>query len=269
MKNRSILILVFSAFCFSLSAQVDYDSLGTFFLKKDMDDTALVLLTKAISLNQHLSDSYQKRGFVKAEIGDFSGAKLDLDLSHKMDPLNYEIYVCYGKLYSYLQEYEKSICYFDTAISLGPKHADGYDGRALAKSYIGLTYPALKDENLAIQLDSTNGIYFNNRGWFYYQLTQYQKAIMDYNIAIKLNPSISRFFLNRAKAYESWSKYPEAILDCSQAITLSPEDPNPYCLRGMCYLYNNENDKACSDFAKAAAMKSTLGIQLQKDSCKQ
>ena len=61
---------------------------------------------------------------------------------------------------------------------------------------------------------------YNNRGWVYYLLKDYKKAIEDFNKAISIN---SKF----ANAYHN---------------------------RGLCYQAINENEKALADFNKAKAL---------------
>ena len=52
----------------------------------------------------------------------------------------------------------------------------------------------------AIELDSTNPIYFSNRAQVYIEMEEFSKAIEDSDTAINLNKSFTRAYLRKATA---------------------------------------------------------------------
>jgi tetratricopeptide (TPR) repeat protein len=63
---------------------------------------------------------------------------------------------------------------------------------------------------------------FNNRGFAYYNLRRYDRAIQDYDQAVKLNPNYADAFNNRGDAYSDEGQSDRAIQDYDQAIKLNP-----------------------------------------------
>jgi tetratricopeptide (TPR) repeat protein len=97
---------------------------------------------------------------------------------------------------------------------------------------------------------------YNERGYAYYELKEYAKAISYYNRAIELDPNFG------TSLQKSWCSLPylkrimkklneKAIYDFNKAIALDPNEPSTYCFRGSAYLELNEHKKAISDFNKA------------------
>jgi tetratricopeptide (TPR) repeat protein len=54
---------------------------------------------------------------------------------------------------------------------------------------------------------------FNNRGFAYADLKQFEKAIQDYNQAIELDPEYTYAFNNRGLAYADLKQFEKAIQD--------------------------------------------------------
>ena len=72
----------------------------------------------------------------------------------------------------------------------------------------------------AIRLDPKFAHAYNNRGFAYAELSQYERAIEDYNEAIHLNPDYALAYGNRALVYTLLGRDAEAKQDIDQAIEL-------------------------------------------------
>jgi tetratricopeptide (TPR) repeat protein len=72
-------------------------------------------------------------------------------------------------------------------------------------------------------LNSKDSLAYNNRGWCYFNLAQYNEAIANYNQAIELNPQYIQAYYNRGLAYESNKQLEEAKEDFEKVLTLKNE----------------------------------------------
>lgn len=81
---------------------------------------------------------------------------------------------------------------------------------------------AMKDCNLAIQLDPKLSDAYDRRAYCYTVANQLDKAIADYTTAIKLNPKSPMPYHNRAIAYRKLGKLKEANVDMKHYLTLRP-----------------------------------------------
>jgi tetratricopeptide (TPR) repeat protein len=100
------------------------------------------------------------------------------------------------------------------------------------------------------QLKSRDAEVYNNRGFAYCQIGQYDQAISDFSKAIKVNPRLAHAYNNRGAAYLYKAQYDQAIADLSKAIEIDPRLAQAYNNRGWAYIKKWQYDQAISDFNK-------------------
>ena len=157
-----------------------------------------------------------------------------------------------------LEDYEKAISDFTSAIDLDPDDAYYYFYRGDAYSNNGQYNKALgsylkaeefdKDKSLA----KTEGLY-NNMAVNFSDLGQSDKALEYYTKEIEINPNYYLGYKNIARIYAYDLKdYEKAEADYTKAIELDPENDDNYYSRGYFYLWAIEDyEKAISDFTSA------------------
>ncbi len=95
-------------------------------------------------------------------------------------------YVNIGFYYQGKGEYEKSIAYFDKALTLDPNEPLSYSNRSYSKLKIGDLEGALKDVNRSLELYAANSYAYRNRALIYLEMGQKTKACEDLQRAVDL-----------------------------------------------------------------------------------
>jgi len=110
---------------------------------------------------------------------------------------------------------------------------------------------ALAVANRIIELDSKRAEGYCRRGFVYYSMKEFSKAIENCNKAISLDPKYAAAYSRRGLSYYGLGKYDKAISDCSKAILLDSKLSEAYNNRGLAYWEKKEFEKAFDDFNKA------------------
>lgn len=110
--------------------------------------------------------------------------------------------------------------YLNIALRLEPTHAVAYNNRGLAYINLGENQRAIEDLNKAILLNSKFVEAHNNRGLAYLNLNQYQRAIEDFNESIRLNPNFYKAYHSRAVTYSKLGNIKQGCLDAQKACDL-------------------------------------------------
>lgn len=93
-------------------------------------------------------------------------------------------YVNLGFHYQSKEEYEKSITYFDKALSISSNEALSYNNRGYSKFKLGDLEGALEDVNHSIELYPGNAYAYRNRALIYIEMDKISKACEDIQLAI-------------------------------------------------------------------------------------
>jgi protein O-mannosyl-transferase len=95
---------------------------------------------------------------------------------------------------------------------------------------------------------------YNNRGFFYEENGDYEKAMADISRALELDPNFADAYINRGLYYYMTGDDDKAISDYTKAVSLKPRMVNTYLDRGSAYLRKGDNEQALADFNRALAM---------------
>ena len=94
-------------------------------------------------------------------------------------------------------------------------------------------------------------ISYYNRGIFWYDKDESDKAIADYTKAIELSPDYASAFNNRGNAYAAKGDLDRAIADYDRAIEIDAKDPFRWNNRGLAWKRKGDFDRAIADFDQA------------------
>lgn len=123
--------------------------------------------------------------------------------------------------------------------------------RSLLYQLLGDYESALREINLAMELDSTDYSLLNNRANIYDDMGRSDLQFADLDSLIEKVPDNAEYYKNRAYAYLFMEQYQKAIEDLDMAIALSDQLSYRY-LRGRCYYELGDTIAARPDLEKAS-----------------
>lgn len=95
---------------------------------------------------------------------------------------------------------------------------------------------------------------YSDRGYFYYKLKKYNKALSYFDSALLLSPKNIKGIIGKALVFASLTNYSAAINLANQALKLKPNNASLLNNRGFIYILCNYYDSAISDLKKSIAI---------------
>jgi protein O-mannosyl-transferase len=106
----------------------------------------------------------------------------------------------------------------------------------------------------AINKKYKNPLAYNNRGHFYRQNNQIEKALADYNEALKIDPNYYLTLNNRGKIFFDRGQLDQAMVDFNKCLSIAPDFVNALSNRGAAYAAKGNLEGALTDLNKAIAI---------------
>jgi tetratricopeptide (TPR) repeat protein len=114
---------------------------------------------------------------------------------------------------------------------------------------------AIKEYNVAIQLDNEIAEAYDYRAQCYIKLKKYHKALNDLEEALEINSNYFEAY-NHLGIVNYWlDNYEDAINCYTRAISLNPSYATPYFNRAIVYLFLGEKKLALKDLQQAKDLK--------------
>ena len=133
-----------------------------------------------------------------------------------------------------------------------------YNNLGYAYNDLGNYNQAIQDLNRAIEINPDRAESYNNRGNSYNSLGNYNQAIQDLNKAIEIKPDYTEAYYNRGIAYAGLGNYRQAIEDYNRAIEIEPAYAAAYINRGIAYAGLGNYKQAIEDYGRAIEINPTL-----------
>tara|TARA_B100000886_G_scaffold49044_1_gene30239 strand:- start:598 stop:1380 length:783 start_codon:yes stop_codon:yes gene_type:complete len=175
-------------------------------LNQEKYELALKNCNKAIKAHSRWGNSFNNRGLVHLELGNFESAIADFKTAMKLSPAMVSA-KNYGNLayaYELLGNYQGAIENYSKAIEIRPNLGYVFHGRGWVNMEIENFEQALDDYKNAIkfyskaELKNMGSGFWNNFGWIKENLKDYKGALNEYNTGIKKDPNDSLLYANRA-----------------------------------------------------------------------
>jgi tetratricopeptide (TPR) repeat protein len=168
------------------------------------------------------------------------------------NPKDYIALVERGISYNLNDDFDNSLKDLNAALELDHYNNDALYYRAIAFARLDMVKESIEDLNKLIELnESDKAELFNNRGYSYRLLNNFELALNDYNKAIELEPLDAAYRFNRAFLYQDNGKNREAIDDYDVVIKLEPDNCIAITNRGEAHYALGEKNKALADFRRA------------------
>jgi len=148
---------------------------------------------------------------------------------------------------------------------LKSREAEGYNNRGFAYCEIGQYDQAISDFSKAIEIDPRLAHAYNNRGAAFLYKAQYDQAILDLSKAIEIDPRLAHAYNNRGWAYIKKWQYDRAISDFNKTIEIDPAFAEAYFNRAVVYFFKEEYDKSLVDVIKAQQLGYRIPLKFLDD----
>jgi tetratricopeptide (TPR) repeat protein len=265
-----------------------YNNRGNAYSAKGDLDRALADYDKAIHIDPKDPFRWNNRGLIWKRKGDLGLAIFDFDQAIKIDPGYTAAYTNRGQAHEEKGEVENAKADYRAALAVPQKYSNGkwaHDKARERLSALGtpedLVPPGTpraekssfdEDQKLCNSSDTpidagiaactrqiesgrwkghNLAISYYNRGIFYYDKDDLDKAIADYTKAIELSPEYSSAFNNRGNAWSAKGDLDKALVDYDNAIRIDGKDPFRWNNRGLIWRRKGEYDRAIADFDQA------------------
>ncbi|HEY3312177.1 MAG TPA: tetratricopeptide repeat protein [Anaerolineales bacterium] len=139
--------------------------------------------------------------------------------------------------------YKEAVDYYDGAISVNPKYAPSYLGRARANMLLNPQKDVINDLNEAINLDPGYFEAFMERGMYYFARKDLNSALSDLQQASKLTDS-PLVELNLARVLLAQNENSAAVEAAKRANQMDVTMLDGYLVLGMAYRANGQIDQA-------------------------
>lgn len=167
------------------------------------------------------------------------------------------------------QQYDKAIRVLNKTINKYPEQTDFLNLKVIVILASGPINDQQNDSlalvllSKAINIDSTRASFYNNRGWVYQLMGQYDKAFNDFNRAVVLEPNNVRVWHNPIRILLIQKDVKQSLDYCNRCITKFPNDGYAYFVRGTILneFVGNKN-LADEDFKKSHELGWEKGIYL-------
>ena len=175
---------------------------------------------EALKIDKYQAKAYFIKGFVYKESGDTAKALSTFQTCVEQDPSNYDAYMQLGILYGFRNN-KLAVQYYSSALKLNPSSIE-----------------ALYD-----------------RGLFYQDHREFNKAMEDYTSILKINPNYKDAHYNLGYIHLVYLKvYEQAIKHFTDAIRCDQYFTQAYYNRGLCYEYLGDIAAAAADYRQALSI---------------
>lgn len=236
------------------------------------------------------AENYKLKGNEEFKKGNMDKAIEYYTYATEMDPTNHIFMTNRSNAYFKMKKFDKSLRDANKSIKLNAKWHKGYYRAGLALMELDQAEEALKQFEMAVQLDPDNSTYAQEvaraKATFMKDMSQAEilktegnekfksgkidEAVKAYTNAIKSAKTDEKdiavkadCYANRAACYRQLYKDQEVVSDCTEAIKLNPNHAKAYIRRAQGYESQEKYEQALADFMKASQLAPNTPVAYQ------
>jgi tetratricopeptide (TPR) repeat protein len=153
--------------------------------------------------------------------------------------------------YNRTQVWKDTETIFSDVIEKNPLSMEAYTNRGQYYNDRGELDKALEDFTKGIEVNPRHPNAYSNRSVVYFKRQDYARALADNDSALRREPGLIVAISNRGDIFFNMKQYDTAIYYYSQSIFKQPDYANGYLHRGSAFLKKGMNDDAIRDYNKA------------------
>lgn len=218
-------------------------------------EKSLKCFFKAEELDYIVSDLYTQISWCYECLGNFMNASAYASKAINLYPKEYNCYRRKAWVYYVQGQYDEALKYFFEAEKLGD-----------VENYNSIAYCAYMLNNYDLSLDYANKMIFQNnkdpygyyrKGWIYYVLEKYDKALKSFLLAEKYsNPDIDKdiydMYSRMSWIYDRNSDLENSMIYVDKAIKLNQKDSYSFYRKACIYSYGYKNYSEALKYYKLA-----------------
>ncbi len=199
------------------------------------------------------------------ENGDSDAALQEALLSLQFNPDVAEVHMLTGLIYTGRSDLLKALKYYRRAIEIKPDYYEAKNNLGTVYLSLGMWQKAIEVFSDLSQIDEyrTPAMGYNNLGWAYYKLAQYEVAKKYFVNATQLNPRLCPPHNNLGLAYIELNDEERAERSLKAAIKICPQYAEPHLHLGQLYAKQAKQQKALSalETCRRLAKESDVGLR--------
>ena len=160
-------------------------SIGVEHVEKESWQQAIISFDKAISLNKEYAPAYVDRGFANYKLNNIEQAFNDYSEAIKIEPTNFKALSSRAEIHAFKGDFQLALRDLDLAISEKNDDPSFYIMKGKILGSLGQSDDAIKQFELALDLDSASVDAYYNIGITYLGLYEYSNSIKYFEKAIK------------------------------------------------------------------------------------
>lgn len=230
---------------------------GQVYIAKDETDKAIADYNAALKLDPR-DDALYYRGYAYYHKDDYANALNDLTACTTLWPHNPPNWLLRARVYWGARQYDLALNDYNRLIWMSPT-AENYKERGDCHYAFDNTDAALIDYAKAISLDPKNAKLFEGRASIYQAENFWKQALADCAKVIELDPLIACNYAARAETYLDMGDALKALADAEKAIALKPDTCSEH------YIVCAESAQALGDHAKIPGLCKAAAERLAKE----
>ena len=239
-------------------------------------ETAIVYFDQAIAIHEkkvkekaryeqenkeELYDIYIGRGEANEFDENPKAALRDYYEAKRIRPDHHLVYNKIGGLQSTQRNFKEATDAYERCFQIKPDYPYGWVNLGFSYGELNNRKKAVRTYNRALRVDGLTGkgLIYNNRGFSYLEMGEYDKAKTDIERAVAEDPEIAMSHISLGEYYHEVEQYDKAIAKFDHALTMENRSDREtlvgYYKRGLSKLKKGDTQGAIDDLMKSTRVK--------------